>query len=616
MKRASSFTIGAIALLTAVLSHAGALYFLHNMQMNYATLSTRPLWENQHAFQNGDDFVPPDRQEVERRNQEIADLFKQVQVQKPAEVLTFTQDPKLDEGAQEKLHPLELEMGNGGVLLKNQEELLSNALKVDLIAKDPHALSDISQQGETPSSRALDVYFPSQKDVSEDLIKATEKALGMIPPNPDENIAIQELVKTGFEEGSPLSHGFVNQSGFTFEGRRDPFLSSAGALLFAGKEGEARSNSLQTLQKIVQKGNGIEGVPGALLGRPGKAHVASSDDFVLNVEYAARKEGEGYLFRLELKPKEGSHFRRIAQNYFFLIDRSASIPSARFDATKKAVAKALAYLHQGDTFNILLFDDKITPFAQSNVPYSQTSLEQAEQFLEKAKSGGLFTSTDLYQSLGRIVPEMVAPQEVNTAILLSDGDTNLNPDKQRETIVNWTRNNGGKISLYSMASGKGNNLALLDLLSVFNKGGLSYAVQTSGTEHILLQLIGAIRSPIAKQISVTTVGKPGAEITLLPPNSFLPNLFENTPYIVYGAINRLEDFHVFYQGRYYDKHLDIKQTVSFKEAHKGDQAVLEKKWALYQAYKRYEQYLTDGNKSHLAQAKQLLKAHRLPVAFE
>lgn len=615
MSKFSSFAIGGLAVLTAVLAHAGAFYLLHQMQMDYTILGTKPLWENQRSFQTEKEFTPADRNEVERRNDEIAALFKQIKPPKE-EVLTFTSEPTPEKAVHEKLEPMSWDEK---LFLdspeKMQEQLVSSALMIDLVASEPLAASDLSQKGEHSAARAVDVYFPNQSQVSEDLIKATEKALGVVGPNPVENLDIHDLVKTGFEDGNSQATGFVNQSGFVFEGRQDPFLSSAGALLFAGKEGEAKSNSLQNLQKIVHRGNAFDG-GNRTLGNPAKAHVATSDDFTLSVEYAPRKEEGGYLFRLELKPKEGVHFRHITQNYFFLIDRSASIPSARFEANKKAVAKALQYLHAADTFNILLFDDKITSFAKGNVPWNPASVAQAAKFLDESKSGGLFTSTDLYLSLGKIVPEIVAEKEVNTAILLSDGDTNLNADKQRETIVNWTRSNSGKVSLYGMASGKGNNLALLDLLSVFNKGGLSYAADNKGTEAILLQLIGAIRSPIAKQLSVTTVTKPGTTVKLLPPNSFLPNLFENTPYVVYGTVNHLNDFHVFYQGRYYDKHLDIKQTVSFKDGVKGDLDTLEKKWALYQAYKRYEQYLTDGNKSHLSQAKQLLKTHRLPVAFE
>lgn len=618
MQRFSPFTIGFLAFVTAVLAHVGAFYALHRMQMNYTVLSTKPLWENQYAYQDEALFKPLDKDEIERRNEEIAALFNQIKKEKQAEVLTYTADQPDDLNQQDKLQPLILEehFVAGGTQNQQQDHLLSDALTVDLIAAEPQANSLLQQKGDHPAKRAVDIYFPAQTQTSEELIKATEKALGMVTPDVTENLSIQEVIKTGFTDGTPLATGFVNQSGFAFEGRSDPFLSSAGALLFAGQEGESRSNSLQNLQKIVQRGNGTEGGPQALLGRRGNPHVATSDDFMVAVEYAPRPNGDGYLFRLELKPKEGSHFRRIAQNYFFLIDRSASIPSSRFDATKKAVAKALEYLHPGDTFNILLFDDKIVPFAKRNVPWNPTSVAMGAKFLQQAKSGGLFTSTDLYQSLGRIVPEAVAPQEVNTAILLSDGDTNLNADKQRDTIVNWTRSNAGKVSLYSMASGKGNNLALLDLLSVFNRGGLSYAVQTNGTESILLQLIATIRTPIAKQMRVTTVSQPGTTIALLPPNTFLPNLYENTPYIIYGSTNRLDDFHVFYQGRYYDKHLDIKQLVSFKEAPKGDAANLEKKWALYQAYKKYDLYLNDGDKGHLAQAKQLLRAHKLPVALE
>ena len=135
----------------------------------------------------------------------------------------------------------------------------------------------------------------------------------------------------------------------------------------------------------------------------------------------------------------------------------------------------------------------------------------------------------LYSSLGNIIPDAVAANEVNTAILLSDGDTYLTKEQQRTRIANWTKQNSGKVSLYGIASGAGNNLPLLDVLSAFNKGALYYASRDEEINDVLVVLMRLIQNPIAKDIIATPI-TPEAEslpVLIYPPAQRLPNMYEN-----------------------------------------------------------------------------------------
>jgi len=344
--------------------------------------------------------------------------------------------------------------------------------------------------------------------------------------------------------------------------------------------------------------------------------IASGNDFTTQVEYAPKPDGSGYLFRLTLTPKIDTDFQRISQNVFFLIDRSHSIRSERYEASKAAVAEALAMLQEGDAFNILVFDDQIVRLSSENLPWNKQNVDKAHLFLQEQAYGGSFAMADLYSSLGDIVPSAVSEKEVNIAFLFSDGDAFLSPEKQHDSISHWTQQNGGKISLYSIASGQGNNLALLDLLSAVNKGHLNYVSNDEGLPNLVLKLMQALQNPIGKEITTTSASiDGGAKILLFPSVNRLPNLYQHTPYVIYGGINRLEDFHVFFQGKHYDKWLDIKQKVSFSNAKQSTDRSLEKMWVLQQAYDDYDRYLRSGDQQYLLQARQLLTSYKIPIPF-
>lgn len=342
--------------------------------------------------------------------------------------------------------------------------------------------------------------------------------------------------------------------------------------------------------------------------------IANSNDFDVSLEYAPNANGKGLFFRVTLIPKRNVLFKTIAQNVVFLIDRSHSIDKERYATSKKAVLDALRILRPEDHFNILVFDDHVTSFASQMLSSTPYNIEVARQFLHAQPYGGMFASTDLYSSLGNIIPDIVESKEVNAAILLSDGDTFLSKDKQRRSIASWTDHNEGKVALFCVTAGSGNNLPLLDFLAAENKGALIHAETSIG--EALSGLMNQICNPIAKDIIASAVSRtPGVTLFLYPPNNRQAHLYQNKPYVLYGSIDSPADFYLFLQGKYYDRWLDIRQLISFQQGTQIASAELEKAVAIQQAYDHYEEYLRNGSHTSLLQARKLLLAHKLPVAF-
>src|SRR5690606_6273809 len=138
----------------------------------------------------------------------------------------------------------------------------------------------------------------------------------------------------------------------------------------------------------------------------------------------------GYIFALTLIPKAQLQVPRIRNNVIFLIDRSNSIQQSRLSATKASVHKALEELGDEDTFNIIAFDSKIEKMSPHAMTRSTRSLAMAEAFLEKIQLGSFFSNADLYRPLFLTVPGQVKPDELYTAILLTDGESLVRKNAQ------------------------------------------------------------------------------------------------------------------------------------------------------------------------------------------
>ncbi len=623
-KQFNSKAIIGIAFLIAILFHLAAFFWLQNIDIAFYS-SVNALWENQKKDISSSDEAKAKKAEEKRRHQMLTTFFKEMSPPRLEKIETLNFDLKDQEQAYSKIDidavDTNLSFDEHGLdSFKKSSAELQAMERISPIQAAREALSENSTSNYRQEN-VVDILFLQNQELVNELIKATEEAQGSLKAAPTETVTTANSIQAGTSETAPLltTTSFNNRSGLLDQGLIDIPQSQNGSILTLANIGSAPAPSTINFQAKPRQANlpninknSLRGFNTASL-----ESAASSNDFTLKVEYAPRSNGHGYVFKLTLFPKPNTKFKRIVQNVFFLVDRSHSIRFNRFEMTKQAVSKMISTLQPGDTFNVLFFDEKIQRFSPENVPWNPVNVARAQQFIAKQKHGGPYATTDLYSSLGEIIPHAVAENEINTAILLSDGDTYLGIGKQREMISRWTSQNEGKVSLFSVASGKGNNVALLDLLSVLNQGNLYYAPTDQIINEALHSLMHEIRNPIGKEMKIAVLTQtPGQKISVYPSNKCAANLYQNRPYTLYGTTDQLKDFYLFFQGKYYDKSLDIKQTASFGKAAKGDSENLEKQLALYQAYENYGRFLNDGNPIHLHEAQQILVPFNVPVAFQ
>lgn len=335
-----------------------------------------------------------------------------------------------------------------------------------------------------------------------------------------------------------------------------------------------------------------------------------SDAF--DVELVFTPHGDKYLFALTLLPKEDLKIPKIRQHFTFLIDRSNSIQQERLSCTKSAVFKAIEELDPDDTFNIIAFDNKIEKFAPIPVSSTPEHLANAAQFLERIQLGSFFSSGDPTKSLFLTVPGMVKDNEIHTAILFTDGETFSKKDFQRSILHDWTLYNGGKVTLFSVGMDSDSQSGLLDVAAVFNKGKTLCSNSKKALKRKLMKLMKMIATPVAKNLHCKAISRSDAKITLYPKDGMAPHLYLNQPYILIGETTSLDDFVVFVQGRFNNKWLNIRKTVSFLNAKKGGKS-LESEWAQHQAFSFYEKYIGDNNLKHLSDARALLEPLNMEV---
>lgn len=338
------------------------------------------------------------------------------------------------------------------------------------------------------------------------------------------------------------------------------------------------------------------------------------DYFDIEVTFSPRINEKGYIFAITFVPKPTIKLNRLKQNIFFLVDRSNSIQKERLYLTRHAITSSIPFLNEDDTFNILAFDSKLDVLSNINLKNDNISLSRARGFLRNQNIGSFFSSTNFSIPLYKILDKNVKDDEINVAILISNGD-GLHKFKNNKILNDWTHMNGGNLSLYSLCLDDDKNISILELFSSLNKGKLLSAESTKSLKRKLQKLLKSIGDPIAKDIVANAICLDDkANIELYPSRNQTPHLYINEPYTILGTIDKLQDFTIFLQGKCRNNTFNLKKQISFDQAKQGGTA-LQKELAMKQASICYEKYLTDNNQYHLQEANKHLKPFDIQPIF-
>lgn len=338
------------------------------------------------------------------------------------------------------------------------------------------------------------------------------------------------------------------------------------------------------------------------------------DYFDIEVTFSPQIEGKGYIFAITFVPKPTIKLNRLKQNIFFLVDKSNSIQKERLTNTRHAITSSLSFLNAEDTFNIFAFDTKLDALSAINLKNDNISVSRARSFLRNQNIGSFFSSTNFSIPLYKVLDKNIKNDEINIAILLSNGD-GLNKIKNNRIISQWTQTNKGNLSLYTICLNNDKNLSVLELFSSLNKGKLLSADSTKGIKRKLQKLLKSISAPIAKDIVVNSIClDQKANIKLYPLTHQSPHLYIDEPYTVLGTIEKLQDFTIFLQGKCKNFNFNLKKHIKFDEAKQGGTA-LQKELAMKQASLCYEKYLADNNPLYLQEAKNHIKSFDIQPVF-
>jgi Ca-activated chloride channel family protein len=314
-------------------------------------------------------------------------------------------------------------------------------------------------------------------------------------------------------------------------------------------------------------------------------NVSPADDFrvlwTLNekpigariLSYKPAEGEDGYFLLLAAPEVKASSDKIVSKTVIFVIDKSGSMAGKKIEQARNALKFVLNNLRDGDTFNIVAYDDRVTSFKEELQRVTDQSRLEALRFVDSINDGG---STNIDGALKRalaLVPDSDRPTYL---IFLTDGLPTAGEKREAAIAENVKAANKNKTRLFVFGVGFDLNARLLDRLSTENSGTSEYVKPNQEIEASVAKFYGRMTAPVLTDIRLALAN---IDVNRMYPRE-LPDLFAGGQVVAVGRYKTGGATAIHINGRVGD----AARTFEFPAeltAKSGDEtyAFVEKLWA-------------------------------------
>ena len=336
-------------------------------------------------------------------------------------------------------------------------------------------------------------------------------------------------------------------------------------------------------------------------------------DASISVHRPRRDDGFVY-FQVEVRRKGADVLPPVPRNILLAQDASRSISVERLHHCREAFRNAISsQLLPTDRFNVLAFNTANTfAFPGEWRPATPENIAAATAFVDALHPEG---NTDIYNAAKGVLDLPRDPGRATIVLLLSDGvATAGDVRRDSEIIGEFSKLNGGSLSVFDVGVSKRSDEYLLSMLSFCNRGGpAAVATDRFRIPEVFSQVLSSVGSPVLTDLRFLFDSSSGAVVT----PRMTENLYLDRPLRLYGrAPVGTRDVTFQARGRNGGKKYDMVFSLRLGDPAKGDgNAEIATAWARTRIYDLIAAYVRSADQGALAEMVALGRAHDIPIPF-
>jgi Ca-activated chloride channel homolog len=266
----------------------------------------------------------------------------------------------------------------------------------------------------------------------------------------------------------------------------------------------------------------------------------------------------------------------IRKNFAIIVDRSGSMSGTKIEQARNAATFIVNNLNEGDWFTLVDFDDIITPFRTSLVPYTTTARDSAVSYISTLSARGM---TDIAGAFQKTIPYFKqAPDSVaNIIIFLTDGQATsgqTNSDSILAIVSRTVKATGKSLYIFTFGIGADVNTQLLTNIAASNNG-IAEFLGTDQLEARITDFYNTIRNPVLIGPKITF----SSPAIIEPYPNPLPNLYKGQQLIVSGAYTAAVGGTVTFAGTAFGRPVSYQYQLQLTDSLVEKYSFLPKLWA-------------------------------------
>jgi Ca-activated chloride channel family protein len=266
--------------------------------------------------------------------------------------------------------------------------------------------------------------------------------------------------------------------------------------------------------------------------------------------YPDPKIGGGYFLLLAgLPPPVAAPERAgLKREVSLVIDRSGSMRGEKLDQVREAALQVLAGLDQGESFNVILYNEGVDPFAARPVRKSRATIKDAEKFLAEMTARG---GTNIHDALLEALRQPTTEDSLPIVLFMTDGLATVGQTSEAAIRELALKGNPHGRRIFTFGVGVDVNTPLLEKIAYESRATTTFVLPGEDVEVKVGAVFQRLKGPVLAdpQLAIGDLGATRRRARELIPGR-LPDLFEGDQIVLLGQYSGEEPLAFTLRGNY------------------------------------------------------------------
>jgi len=284
--------------------------------------------------------------------------------------------------------------------------------------------------------------------------------------------------------------------------------------------------------------------------------------------YPDPKVGGGYFLLLAGLPADIAKVEAeaIQREVTLVIDRSGSMNGEKLEQVREAALQVIAGLSDGETFNIIVYNERVELFAEKPVVKSRETEARARAYLKGLTAGG---GTNIHDALLEALRQKPAAESLPIVLFLTDGLPTIGQTNEVAIRNVAAKANRYDRRVFTFGVGVDVNTPLLQNVADETRGRSTIVLPKEDVELKVAGVFKRLHGPVLSSPTLRVVDKkgkavPGRSRDLMP--ATLPDLFDGDQLVLVGQYVGEQPMRFALQGNYLGKQRTFQFEFSLDKA--------------------------------------------------